>query len=106
MKLAEIMYAWTPATWETPTAGKVRIGVHPDRVGWTRPFASCLGACDLSFVEMSDAERITQMFVAFHAMVVRDGIDPQVAHTAFLDIDEYRRAIADDIEGAELYEDI
>ena len=34
VKLAEIMYAWTPATWElSPTAGKVRVGVHPDRVG-------------------------------------------------------------------------
>ena len=105
MKLAEIMYAWTPATWESPTAGQVRVGVHPDRVGWTRPFASCLGACDLSFVEASDSERIIQMFVAFHAMVVRDGIDPQVAHTAFLEIDEYR-AIVDGIGGTESYEDI
>jgi hypothetical protein len=27
MKLAEIMYAWTPAMWESsPTAGKVRLG--------------------------------------------------------------------------------
>src|SRR6202166_2890155 len=83
MKLAEIMYAWTPATWESsPTAGQVRVGVHPDRVGWTRPFASCLGACDLSFAEASDSERIIHMFVAFHAMVVRDGLDPQVVHTA------------------------
>ena len=93
MKLAEIMYAWTPATWESTTAGQVRVGVHPDRVGWTRPFASCLGACDLSFAEASDSERIIQMFVAFHAMVVRDGIDPQVVHTAFLEIDEYRAIV-------------
>ena len=64
-----------------------------------------LDACDLSFTEMSDAERITHMFVAFHEMVVRDGIDPQVAHTAFLEIDEYR-AIVDGIGGAESYEDI
>ena len=45
------------------------------------------------------------MFVAFHAMVVRDGIDPQVVHTAFLEIDEYR-AIVGGIGGAESYEDI
>ena len=62
-----------------------------------------LGACDLSFAEASDSERIIQMFVAFHAMVVRDGIDPQVAHTAFLEIDEYR-AVVDG--GAEFYENI
>ena len=64
-----------------------------------------LGACDLSFAEASDSERIIQMFVAFHAMVVRDGLDPQVVHTAFLEIDEYR-AIVDGIGGAEFYEDI
>src|SRR5271155_5878139 len=64
-----------------------------------------LGACDLSFAEASDSERIIQMFVAFHAMVVRDGLDPQVVHTAFLEIDEYR-AIVDGIGGAESYEDI
>ena len=45
------------------------------------------------------------MFIAFHAMVVRDGIDPQVVHTTFLEIDEYR-AIVDGIGGAEFYEDI
>ena len=33
--------------------------------------------------------------------VVRDGIDPQVAHRAFLAIDEYRFRIAPDTEGAE-----
>ena len=90
----------TPQRGSSPTAGQVRVGVYPDRVGWTRPFASCFGACDLSFAEASDSERIIQMFVAFHAMVVRDGIDPQVVHTALLEIDEYR-AIVDGIGGAE-----
>jgi hypothetical protein len=32
---------------------------------------------------------------------VRDGIDPQAAHRAFLAIDEYRFRIAPDTEGAE-----
>ena len=42
------------------------------------------------------------------AVIVRehhDGIDPQVVHTAFLEIDEYR-AIVDGNRGAEFYEDI
>jgi len=52
------------------------------------------------FQEASDAERLTMMLLDFHTMVVRDGIDPQVAHRAFLEIDEYRRVIAPDIEGA------
>jgi hypothetical protein len=41
------------------------------------------------------------MFIAFHTMVVRDGIDPQAAHDEFLKISEYRRRIAPDIEGAD-----
>jgi hypothetical protein len=38
-------------------------------------------------------------------MVVRNGIDPQVVHTAFLEIDEYR-AIVDGVGGPEFYVDI
>ena len=33
-------------------------------------------------------------------MVLHDGIDPKVAHKAFLAIDEFRMNIAPDIEGA------
>jgi hypothetical protein len=40
------------------------------------------------------------IFIEFNAMVVRDGINPQEAHRAFLAIDEYRTHIAPDIDGA------
>ena len=105
MKLAEIMYAWTPATWDLAYRRQGSSWGSPGSRRLDAPFASCLGACDLSFVEASNSERIIQMFVAFHAMVVRDGLDPQVVHTAFLEIDEYR-AIVDGVGGAESYEDI
>lgn len=40
------------------------------------------------------------LFVDFHTIVVRDGIDPSVAHEAFLAIDEYTMTISPDIPGA------
>jgi hypothetical protein len=46
-------------------------------------------------------QQVALMLTDFHQIVVRDGIDPQVAHKAFLEIDEYREIIAADIEGAE-----
>ena len=49
---------------------------------------------------------LAMLFIEFNAMIVRDGIDPQEAHHAFLAIDEYREAIAPDIEGASHPEDI
>jgi hypothetical protein len=41
------------------------------------------------------------LFIDFHTLTVRDGIDPKAAHEAFLAIDEYRQRISHDILGAE-----
>lgn len=41
------------------------------------------------------------IFVHFNMLVVRDGIDPQDAHRAFLKVKEYRQMISRDMEGAE-----
>lgn len=41
------------------------------------------------------------MFVLFNTIVVRDGVDPQAAHNAFLAIDEYRKTISPDQSGAD-----
>jgi hypothetical protein len=46
------------------------------------------------------AQSITGVFVEFHAMVVREGIDPIVAHEALLKIDEFAETIASDIIGS------
>jgi hypothetical protein len=40
------------------------------------------------------------MFVLFNTLVVRDKVDPQVAHQAFLAIDEYRKTISYNTPGA------
>lgn len=45
--------------------------------------------------------QLLAMFITFNTIVVRDGIDPQVAHRAFLEIDEYRQRISPDMYGAD-----
>jgi len=46
-------------------------------------------------------EKVAHMFITFHMLVVRDGVDPLKAHREFLKIDEYRRRIDSEIEGAD-----
>lgn len=46
-------------------------------------------------------KRKLSVFLLFNTMVVRDGVDAQVAHDAFLKIDEYRKTIPHDQRGAE-----
>jgi hypothetical protein len=101
MKLADVMIAWTPIGAQMRTAGLVAVDAHPDTTGWSARYMHAVGACDAEFIAGGDAERLAILFRAFHAMVVRDGILPEDAHEALLAIDEYRREIAPDIEGAE-----
>jgi hypothetical protein len=41
---------------------------------------------------------IANVFIDFNTLVVRDGIDPQLAHKQFLLIDEYRERVSPEIE--------
>ncbi len=77
----------------------VRVGSWPDRTGWSRGLSSW-GCCYLAYRKLTLDQKVAQLFSDFHTMVVRDGIDPQAAHREFLKVDEYRRRIAPDIEGA------
>ncbi len=93
------MIAWTPGEPEA-----VEIGPWPDRTGWScRPGRRLLfttGCCELPRHEWPDDRKVMMMFIDFHTLIVRDGIDPQAAHREFLKIDEYRRHISPDIDGA------
>ena len=104
MKLKEVMIAWTADlsyTADDPMRGQVKVGPWPDKHRWSDAYDNTEGMCDLDWHQMSDEGRLLALFVLFHALVVRDGINPQVAHEAFLEIDEYRQRIAPDIAGAE-----
>jgi hypothetical protein len=99
MDLSEVVVAWTPLHWEWhPTAGEIRVGLASDG-DWKAQFGMTEGATDIDWKSASYREK--RLFVLFHQIVVRDHIDPQIAHEAFLAIDEYRRQIASDIAGAE-----
>jgi len=83
-------------------SGAVMVGPWPDYGGrWSREYAFTTGCCELDRHNVPIDQKVAQLFIDFHSMVVRDGIDPQVAHREFLKIDEYRRRISPDIKGAQ-----
>lgn len=95
------MVAWTPAHGplsanHNVSPGDIEVGPYPDRNGWSRPYPLWISAEP----GMGHTAAVLRIFLEFHTMVVRDGIDPQRAHREFLKIDAYARAIAPDIEGA------
>jgi hypothetical protein len=105
MKAHEALIAWTPNTsgWrERATAGQVKVGplIDADNVDWTNPFSHTGGAAYIQRRKLRGAESVAKLFIDFHTLVVRDGIESQVAHEAFLMIDEYAESISPDIAGA------
>jgi len=89
------MVGWTPDYHDHDTqAGRnqVAVGPWPDETGWSGKYDFTDGCCEL---EVRD--RVLQIFIVFHTLVVADKVDPQVAHREFLKIEEYRRAISPDL---------
>lgn len=100
MKQREAIIAWTPARLadlRPDTAGQV--AVLPLADGAARRFMMRAGAT-AGLHALSEEGRIARLFIDFQTLVVRDGLDPQAVHRAFLAIDEYRFRIAPDTEGA------
>ena len=91
----DTVIAWTPVDWNDryDTHGQVRLAPRPpyDAV---KPYAFWLYSTDRA--ESREAV-LADLFIRFNTMVVRDGIDPKVAHTALLGIDEYREAVSPEI---------
>lgn len=91
------MIAWTPATkiWsDHPTAGQIEVGVWPDKTGWSDRYAFTTGSCWIGRRNWSFDEQVAQLFIDFHTCVVRDHIDPLIAHREFNKISEYRESIS------------
>jgi hypothetical protein len=98
MKLSEIVIAWTPVHWDWhPTAGQIRVGLVSDS-HW-KEYGLTEGATGIDWKSASYREK--RLLVLFHQIVMRDRLNPQVVHEAFLAIDEYRWQIARDVTGAE-----
>jgi hypothetical protein len=102
MKQVEAIIAWTPARWaelRPETAGQVAVLPLAEAEAAKRYMMRSGAASGLK--GLPEEARIGRLFIDFQTLVVRDGIDPQVAHRAFLAIDEYRYRISPDTEGAE-----
>jgi len=87
------MVAWTPSH-----PGEIEVNEWPDKRGWSNRYY--LKRDVGSREKLSKWQKMMLMFVDFNICVVRDGIDPQKAHSEFLKIKEYRNIISPDIEDA------
>jgi hypothetical protein len=96
MKARETVIAWTPVYWATgATQGKVEVGpLIAGTNDWTVGYACTGGAAYVERRNWRGPKSVAALFIDFHTIVVRDGIDPEVAHRALLAIDEYAEAIA------------
>jgi hypothetical protein len=56
---------------------------------------------EMGMCKRSPLKDLLGMFILFNTITVRDKVDVQKAHEAFLAIDEYRRTISPDTKGAE-----
>ncbi len=104
MKHTDAIIAWTPVRWaelKPETAGQVVVLPAPDAAGEAKRYMMRAGASSSALATLTEEARVARLFIDFQTLVVRDGIDPQVAHRAFLAIDEYRFRIAPDTDGAE-----
>lgn len=104
MKAAEALIAWTPAHIEGhATAGQVKVGnllSQENPKDWSRPYLMTGGAAEVRRRELEGWEAVAFVFIEFNTIVARDGVDPKVAHEAFLAIDEYAERISPDMPGA------
>lgn len=103
MKAAEAMIFWTPTSWaDHPNVGQISVwerGSPQASAAWPS-HAMKVGAAFTHWQEARGDLATALVFIEFQTAVVRDGIDPQKAHDAFLQIDEYREACAPDVRGA------
>jgi hypothetical protein len=94
---------WTPnrpRSIAEQVPGAILVARLGDEVYWSHQYAYVTGCCETARHSMRLWKKIALMFIDFHKVVVRDGVDPQAAHREFLKIDEYCRRISPDTPGA------
>lgn len=90
--LAAAQIIWEPDDdAELPPVEVVRIGQNDDDMR----YSSSWGACNQDFCEASASEQINMLMRQFVHIVAVDGADPHLTHKAFMQIPEYRRALAE-----------
>jgi hypothetical protein len=102
MRLVDTDVVWTPDHDYNVGAvnrGAVRLEQHGSN--WTRTQGDRWMPAYDTQDRTRETDRLLGLFILFNTLVVRDRIDPQAAHAAFLGIDEYRLAISPDAPGAD-----
>jgi hypothetical protein len=107
MKLEVADVIWTPEVdynTDAPNRGAVRVERHSS--GWRRTPGDRWMPAAHAFnyghsTKGNPTKQLLSLFLLFNTLVIRDGIDAQAAHEAFLAIDEYRQTISPDAPGAE-----
>lgn len=94
MDILEAMIAWNPG-------GEADVVRWPDIIGASEGFMMTGGAAYRWWREGDvETELRSMLFTDFNTLTVRDGVDPQKVHEAFLKIDQYTGWISPDMRGA------
>lgn len=104
MKASEAVILWSPDLYaRTP---ELRGVVHVRKFGHYddaahgdlyRAHFYKAGACMTDIRRATGNAALCYLFIQFNTMVVRDGIDPIVAHNALMGIEEYAAAVSPEI---------
>jgi hypothetical protein len=106
MKITVADVLWVPVYSETPDAGSIMVKRHGTHHRAEYPNHMWMPAIDMGPygthpTKDDPIKQLLAMFILFNTVTVRDGIDVEKAHKAFLTIDEYRKTISPDAQGAE-----
>lgn len=96
MKLAECLIAWNANSDQIEVGYLLKGG--PD---WTKPYRKTGGGAYTEVRELKGTEAGHCVMSEFLGIVLRDKVDLHAAHREFLKIDEYRKALPPDVEGAD-----
>lgn len=92
MRFKEAMIVWN-------VGGDIDVVAYPPRTEADHlpHLRMSRGACFSATDALTPDEVVSQVFIDFNTIVVRDRVDVLKAHAAFKKIDEYRAAIAGDM---------
>lgn len=89
MRFKEAMIVWN-------VGGEVDVVPYPSasEAAHKPHLRNSCGACYSATAKLKPEEVVSQVFIEFNTIVVRDKVDPAKAPAAFLKIDEYRERVS------------
>jgi hypothetical protein len=93
------MVCWTPPIETADGNGMIALVPWPDKAGLSDSYLMS-GLAAYRHVHQGTFERRKlHCLILAVQLIIRDGMDPQQVHEAFLDLREYVDALADDVPG-------